>query len=297
VNFRRYRLALSALLLASTSTIPQAAWAANEVAPSVANAAADGSDGPELVVTGARDTRAAEVQKTPLSITSLEGEKLAQQGITTIRELGNIVPNLYQARTTVSYLNATFFLRGIGEADAQGEPSVPVYLDGIYVPKTLGSQSELLDVERVEVLRGPQGQAFGHSAADGAILISSNVPDETTKLKAQVSYGNYNDFRAGLAVSGPLAQGVYAGLAASYHRRDGFNENVVVGKDVNDVNYFAARGKLRFVPSDDLDVLVTASVVHDTSSARGVQDLLRGDRNVYNQLYPYQKFDQQTVSL
>ena len=72
---------------------------------------------------------------------------------------------------------------------------------------------------------------------------------------------------------------------------------MVVGKDVNDVNYFAARGKLRFVPSDDLDVLVTASVVHDTSSARGVQDLLRGDRNVYNQLYPYQKFDQQTVSL
>lgn len=292
-----YKLASSALLLASASTISQAAWAASEGTAADAETALAASDGPELVVTGARDNHAAEVQKTPISITSLDGDKLAQQGITTIRELGNIVPNLYQARTTVSYLNATFFLRGIGEPDAQGEPSVPVYLDGIYVPKTLGSQSELLDVERVEVLRGPQGQAFGHSAAGGAILISSNVPDETTRLKAQVSYGNYNDFRAGLAVSGPLAQGVYAGLAASYHRRDGFNENVVVGKDVNDVDYFAARGKLRFVPNDDLDILVTASVVHDTSSARGVQDLLRGDRDVYNQLYPCQKFDQQTVSL
>jgi iron complex outermembrane receptor protein len=290
-----------AFLLASASAFPQFTLAAEAAdggaAETETTSTGTTSADAELVVTGRRDDRNAQIQQTPVSITSLSGDKLVQQGITTVRELGNIVPNLYQSRTAVSYLNATFYLRGIGESDAQGEPSVPVYLDGIYVPKTLGSQSELLDIDRVEVLRGPQGQSFGHSAAGGAILISSTVPDDTTRIKAQAGYGNYNDIRAGLALSGPIAGGVYGGAAVSYHRRDGFNTHVSTGRGVNTVDYLAGRVKLRFIPSDDLDILLSASVVHDNSTARGVQDLLRPDRDVYNQIFPFQKFDQRTASL
>lgn len=139
----------------------------------------------DLVVTGRRDDRNAEIQETPLSITTLSGAKLSQQGITNVRELGNVIPNLFQSRTAVSYLNTTFFIRGVGEA--QGEPSVPVYVDGIYIPKTLGSQSELLDIERIDVFRGPQGQAFGHAAAGGAVVMTTTLPSETPVFRAQAS--------------------------------------------------------------------------------------------------------------
>lgn len=289
------RQTMAFLLLGTPlSALPFAAHAA---APDAANPPSAESDqtvagDAELVVTGKRDDRIAQVQSTPVSVTSLSGDKLIQQGITNVRELGNIVPNLYQSRTAVSYVNSTFFLRGVGEQDAQGEPSVPVYIDGIYIPKTIGSQSELLDIERVEVLRGPQGQAFGHSAAGGAILINTNVPGETPTFKAQLGYGNYNDVRAGLTASGPIGGDFYAGAAVSYHRRDGLNRNVTVNRDVNTVDYLAGRFKLRYAPSSDFDVLLTLSGVRDRSTARGVQDLLRGNRNSYNQIYPFNRYDQ-----
>lgn len=251
----------------------------------------------DIVVTGERDDRIAEVQKTPLAITSLSSAKLEQSGITSTRELDNIVPNLYQARSTVSYLNARFFIRGVGESDEQGEPSVPVYMDGIYIPKTLGSQSELLDIERVEVFRGPQGQAFGHSAAGGAILISSIVPDETPKFRATASIGNYFDWRLGVAASGPIGEDVFGSVAVSYHSRDGFDKHLVTGRDVNTVDYLAGRTKLRWLPADGLDIQLSLYGVRDRSTARGVQNLLFNDRDAHNQLFPEQRFDHLTGSL
>ncbi|MEJ5977918.1 TonB-dependent receptor [Novosphingobium sp. PS1R-30] len=251
----------------------------------------------EIVITGRRDERQSEVQRTPLAISSLEGARLEQSGITAVRELDNIVPNLIQARTVVSYVNARFFLRGVGEPDEQGEPSVPIYVDGIYIPKTLGSQSELLDIDRVEVFRGPQGQAFGHTAAGGAIVISTTVPDETPKLRATASYGNYNDWRLGLATSGPIGKDLFASLAVGYHSRDGLDRHLVTGKGVNTIDHLEGRAKLRWVPDDKLDIQLSLYGIRDRSSARGVQNLLFDDRDARNQLYPAQKFDQLTGNL
>jgi len=286
---RRHFLAGTALLAMSA---PGHAATAGTAADADQGMVADA----DLVVTARRDDRTAQIQDTPLSITTLSGAKLSQQGITNVRELGNAIPNLFQSRTAVSYLNTTFFIRGVGEADAQGEPSVPVYVDGIYIPKTLGSQSELLDIERVDVYRGPQGQSFGHSAAGGAILISTTTPGETPVLRAQASIGTYDDYRLGFVAAGPVARDVFASLAASYHSRDGFNRNVTVGRDTNDVDYFTGRAKLRFTPAAGLDIVLSLSGIRDRSTARGVQDLLRGDRKSYNQIYPDQRFDQLTAS-
>ncbi|HEX7873232.1 MAG TPA: TonB-dependent receptor [Sphingobium sp.] len=289
--FSSFLLSASALALASPAHAISEANA-DDADASAGAAAADDSSNTDLIVIGRPNERVQEVQATPISITSLSGDKLNQQGITNVRELGNIVPNLFQPRTAVSYLNSSFFLRGVGESDAQGEPSVAVYVDGIYVPKNLGSQQELLDIERVEVFRGPQGQAFGHSAAGGAILITTNVPGETPVLKAQLGYGTYNDTRAGIAVSGPLANGVYGGLSLSYHYRDGFDRNVTVGRDVNTIDYLAGRTKLRFVPNDKLDILFTVAGVRDRSTARGVQNLLFNDQEAHNQIFPYNQYEQ-----
>ncbi|HEX7819066.1 MAG TPA: TonB-dependent receptor [Sphingobium sp.] len=272
------------------ANIAAEAEADTDAGTSSAEGAANGDT--ELVVVGRANERIGQVQEIPISITSLSGAKLEQQGITNIRELGNIVPNLFQPRTAVSYLNSSFFIRGVGETDAQGEPSVAVYVDGIYTPKNLGSQQELLDIERVEIFRGPQGQAFGHSAAGGAILITTNTPSETPVLKAQIGYGNYNDTRAGFAVSGPLATNVYGGLSASYHYRGGLDRNVTVGRDVNTIDYLAGRGKLRFTPTDKLDIIFTLAGVRDRSTARGVQNLLYNDQDAHNQIFPYNQYEQ-----
>ncbi|HJT38727.1 MAG TPA: TonB-dependent receptor [Sphingobium sp.] len=287
---RHWPLAAS---IAALAAHPACAQTPIDDAATEANSAAEA----EIVITGQKDDRLKAVQKTPLAITSLSNDRLEQSGITATRELDNIVPNLYQARTVVSYLNARFFIRGVGEADEQGEPSVPVYQDGIYIPKNLGSQSELLDIERVEIFRGPQGQAFGHAAAGGAVVITSTVPDETPKFKATASIGTYFDRRLGVAASGPLGGNVFGSAALSYHGRDGFDTHIQSGRDVNTVDYLAGRAKLRWTPGANLDIILSIYGVRDRSSGRGVQDLLRSDRNAYNQLYPEQRFDHLTGSL
>lgn len=297
--FRAYLLASAFVLLPLT-----AAQAATPAADAVSTPAETASDADaslaadaQIVVTGRRDAHIDQLQSVAASITALSGDKLAQQGITNIRELGAIIPNLYQTRTAVSYLNTNIFIRGVGEPDAQGEPSVGIYVDGIYVPKNLGSQQELLDIDQIDIYRGPQGQGFGHSAAAGALVINTITPDDTPRFKAQVAYGNYNDARLGLAASGPIGGDFYSGIALSYHRRDGLNRNVTLNRDTNNIDYLAGRTKLRYAPSDDFDVTLALSGVRDRSTARGVQNLQFGDRDAHSQVYPANRYDQLAATL
>ena len=258
----------------------------------VAAATADQSNVDELVVVGRREGRDEAVQRVPVAITSLSGLKLEQQGITSIRELGNIAPNLFQSRVAVSYLNTQLFIRGVGEPDAQGEPSVAVTVDGVYQPKNVGLQQELLDIDRIEVQRGPQGQDGGHAGPAGTLAITTVTPGNTPQFRVQASYGNYNDARLGVLASGPLGGKWYGSIAAGYHRRDGFSDNTTLDREVNNVNYLSGRGKLRYVANDALEFQLTIGGIHDRSTTRGVQDLLTNDFTSRNQLYPYNRFDQ-----
>lgn len=288
-------LAVSAMALAAvTAGRVVAATPAAAEPDEAAESAAASSD---IVVTAKRDSHGEQVQETPASITNLSGDALARQGITNIRELGVIVPNLYQTRTAVSYLNTNIFIRGVGEPDAQGEPSVGIYVDGIYVPKNLGAQQELLDIDQVDIYRGPQGQAFGHSAAAGALVITTVTPDATPRLKLQAAYGNYNDARLGIAASGPIGGDLFGGVALSYHRRDGLNRNVTLDRDTNTIDYLAGRTKLRYAPNDRFDVTLALSGVRDRSTARGVQNLLYGNRDAHSQVFPANRYDQLAATL
>ncbi|GGE14303.1 TonB-dependent receptor [Polymorphobacter glacialis] len=284
--FRRFFLATSAFAALSTPARAQ------QIAALEADTAAD-----ELVVTDRRDNRDTEVQKTPIAITSLSGLKLEQQGITSVRELGNIAPNLFQSRVAVSYLNTQLFIRGIGEPDAQGKPSVAVYIDGVYLPKNVGLNQELLDIDRVEVLRGPQGQDGGHAAPAGVLSITTIDPGDTPQFRVQASYGNWNDARLSFLAAGKLTGNLYGSLTAGYHRRDGFNRNTTVGRDVNDVDYFSGRAKLRLAVTEDFDLKLTVGGIRDRSTSRGVQDLLTGDKTSRNQVFPENSFDQLNASL
>jgi len=242
-------------------------------------------------------SRSVQVQTTPAAITSLSGAKLEEQGVGNLRELGNIVPNLFQPRTAVSYLNSSFFIRGIGEPDAQGEPSVAVVIDDLYWPKNLGANQELLDIDRVEVFRGPQGQEFGHSALGGVLRINSTVPTATTRFRALAEIGNYNDRKLSAAGSGALSENLFGSLALTDHLRGGFTRNVTVDRDTNDVNYQAGRGKLRWVITPDLEATLSLGGVRDTSTVRGVQNLAYGDELAHNQVFPYNSYRSLTRSL
>jgi len=290
---RPFRLLLlgASIQCAFQSAHAQAADAQPVAAPD-APTAAPAALADVVVAGGRRRARgdAVDVQNSAVSVTAISGAKLAEQGVTNLREIGNVAPGLAQSKTAVSYLNSSIFIRGIGEPDAQGEPSVAVYIDGLYQPKNLGLNQELLDIERVEVFRGPQGQAFGHSAEAGALRISTITPGPRTTLRALVSYGNYNDARLGLAASGQLAPDVFGSIAIGAHKRDGITPNVTLGRDTNNIDYGAVRGKLRLAPSKDLDIVLSAGGLRDHSTTRGVQNLADGDEDAHNQFYPRQAF-------
>lgn len=233
---------------------------------------------------------AVEVQKAPQSITAISGAKLEEQGVTDLREIGNLAPGLSQSRSPVTNLNSSIFIRGIGEPDAQGEPSVGVYIDGLYQPKNLGLNQEFLDIENVDIYRGPQGQEFGHSSNAGAVRITTATPGPEKTLHAKIAYGNFNDARIGLAAGGPLADNIFGSIAISGHARDGFTENVTVHRETNNAANLAARGKLRFTPTSDLDIVLSASGTRDHSTARGYANLANGDDAAHNEYFPRQQF-------
>ncbi|WP_426168926.1 TonB-dependent receptor [Sandarakinorhabdus sp. DWP1-3-1] len=124
------------------------------------------------------------------------------------------------------------------------------------------------------------------------LSITTIDPGDTPQFRVQASYGNYNDARLSFLAAGKLAGKLYGSITAGYHRRDGFNQNVTVGRDVNDVDYFSGRAKLRLAATDDFDIRLSVGGIRDRSTARGVQDLLTNDLTSRNQIFPFNEFDQ-----
>ncbi len=250
----------------------------------------------EQVVVTARSHVAARhdrLQHSAASVSELGAEKLQRLAITSTRQISNLTPNLYQPRATVGYSNSNYFIRGIGELDAQGEPSVGTYIDGVYLPRTIGTMQELLDIDAIEIDRGPVGFTTGHQAEGGAVRIDTAVPDHT-RFTAQTGYGTYNEWEAGFAASGPIVQDkVYASLAVNHHARDGLDRNYTLDALENDIDYTQARGKLRFTPNDRLDITLAFDGTSDGSTNRGYGNLLKPYRyGLYSSVYPKNNYSE-----
>lgn len=278
------RLALASVLLASTA-FSRTAWGAPV------------SSKPETVRVSGRSHAALRhdrLQHAAASASLLSAEKLDRLAITTTRQITGLTPNLYQPRATVGYSNSNYFIRGIGELDAQGEPSVGTYIDGVYLPRTIGTMQELLDLDGIQVDRGPVGFTTGHQAEGGAVRISTTVPDNRTRFIAETGYGTYNEWNAGFAASGPVVTDkVYASLAVEHHARDGFDRNYTLDRLENDIDYTQARGKLRFTPNDRLDITLAFDGTSDGSTNRGYGNLLRPYRyGLYSAVYPKNNYSE-----
>lgn len=209
----------------------------------------------EVIVTARK--REESLQDTPISITAFSGVALERQHIDRLDGVASSTPNLiFDTGTIFSGNNsaAAVYIRGIGQTDytLSAEPGVGIYLDGVYIGTTIGSVLELVDIERVEVLRGPQGTLFGRNTIGGAINVTSRLPDETFHGDLKATTGSYDRIDARGSVNVPVTDTLYARVSAATFNRDGFVDapNALSGDKLGDINRDAFRGALRFVPNE-----------------------------------------------
>ncbi|MWC42544.1 TonB-dependent receptor [Sphingomonas carotinifaciens] len=208
----------------------------------------------DIVVTATR--RAERLSDVPIAVSAIGQESLQNSGATDIRALGQLAPSLLVS-STGSEANASARIRGIGTVgDNPGlESSVAVFIDGVYRSRTGSGLNDLGEVDRIEVLRGPQGTLFGRNASAGLINIITKAPSYTFGGYGEATYGNYNNVRLAGAVTGPIIPDMLAfRIDGVFNKRDGFLYDVVNNTDYNDRNRYFVRGQLLFEPSSDIAV-------------------------------------------
>ncbi len=217
--------------------------------PSVEQAASDTS---EIVVTATRRNEA--LSDVPLAVSAVTAETLQNSGASDIRQLTQVSPSLLVSSTSSEAGAGVARIRGIGTVgDNPGlESSVAVFIDGVYRSRTGVGLTELGAIDRIEVLRGPQGTLFGRNASAGLISIITAKPRFKTEIGGELTIGNYDLRRAEAYATGGLSDTIAARLDGVWMKRDGFLEDVISGRDVNDRDRWMLRGQLLFEPSSDL---------------------------------------------
>jgi iron complex outermembrane recepter protein len=210
----------------------------------------------EVVVTAQKRTE--RLLDVPMSVATLTGEQLASAGITSTLELQQITPGVV---TTNNGLGFSPAIRGVSSsATTPGDESnVAIYIDDVYVGTPIAGFFDLQDIERVEVLKGPQGTLFGRNATGGAIRIVTRAPSFTPQAKLSADYGfDFEELNLGAYVTGPLSDTVAASLSGSYRTGDGYVEGIGpnVGRQYAEPDNYVYRGKLLFQPSDGFKVTV-----------------------------------------
>lgn len=232
----------------------------------------------EVMVTARR--REENLQSVPAAISAVSGELLDSSYTVNTQSLSQLVPSLYY--NSANPRNTAYTIRGLGSntlsisaANDGIEPGVGFYVDQVYHGRPATAAFDFTDVERVEVLRGPQGTLFGKNTTAGAIHVVSREPTFEPEANGEVSFGDYDFFQTKGAVSGPLFSDVVAGrLSAQVTRRDGLIRNVRTGQDLNELDNYAVRGQLMFVPTENLKLRLIADV-SDLDAACCTQNFLR----------------------
>ena len=220
----------------------------------------------DIVVTATR--RESNLQSTPVAVSVIGEEFRSNQNVITTRDLAGQIPGLYTAPSGITPLTNTFFIRGIGNSDPIFDPTVGVYIDDVYLPRAINGMSDLTDVERVEVLRGPQGTLFGANSAGGAIRDVTRTPGDRFDLRADAGYGNFDTINAHGYLAGPIVPGVLAAsVAVARDQHDGYTWNPSLGTHVNDQRTTGGRVKLVFTPTSTLKVTLSGDGTIDRSQA------------------------------
>ncbi len=276
---RKIAITVSTLALAAPL-----AWGAF-AAPAAAQDAAIQADEPEastasegvIVVTARR--REESLQDVPIAVTAYSGEALAQAGAIDITDVAQTTPNttLEASRGTNSTLSA--FIRGVGQQDPVSgfEQGVGIYLDDVYLSRPQAAVLDIYDVERIEILRGPQGTLYGRNTIGGAVkYVTRMLPDEPS-LKLRGTYGTYDQADAVITASAPVHDVVRVGGSVARLSRGGFGDNLTNGLDNYNKDVWAGRGTLEFGGyGEPVLVRITGDYTKDESNPRGGHRLIPG---------------------
>ncbi len=221
--------------------------------PALAQQADQASD--VIIVTAQK--RSQDIQDVPVAVTALPGDALQSQGVTDVMDLNALAPSL-QVKTDDNAANPKIFIRGIGLNDFNPNTAsaVAIYSDGVYIGSPLAQMGAFFDLDRVEVLRGPQGTLYGRNTTGGAINLITRKPGKKFEADAYVERGSFENTTIEAGVGGPLPYDKIAYRAsATYVTNDGYTLNRLTGNRGNDADRLSARFQVAWTPSDTFDAL------------------------------------------
>ncbi len=226
------------------------------VAP-IAMAQDDADEGARRLstVTITATKREQTLQDVPVAVSVVDNTTIEKAEIQDLNDLQSVVPSLRVGQLQSS-ANTNFIIRGFGNgANNVGiEPSVGVFVDGVYRSRSAAQISDLPNLQRVEVLRGPQSTLFGKNASAGVISIVTRKPQFETQGSIEATAGNFNAFRMKGDLTGPLSDTVAYSLAGNINTRDGYADDIATGEETNERNRWGVRGELLFTPSETLEL-------------------------------------------
>lgn len=260
--------------LGPVSSVPGAAGP-GAAAPNVGNvgSAKDAENGGlgEIIVTARRVEE--NLQTTPISVSVFSPQNLQQLGVTTLSQLQNFTPNLTISEANGG--NASIFIRGVGQNDfiISQDPGVGTYIDGVYIARQFGGLLDTLDLDHVEVLRGPQGTLFGRNTEGGAInLLTARPRFDQTSAFVDFAYGTRNRVDAQAQLNLPLTDVLAARVSVSSRTQDGYIHNFYTGQDVGNTDRQTVRISLLAKPTDRLSLFLSGDYFRQRE--RGTQNNL-----------------------
>ncbi|WP_417942291.1 TonB-dependent receptor [Flavobacterium sp. RS13.1] len=214
----------------------------------------------EVVVSSRR--RIEKVQDIPIAVSVVTGKQAEQAGAFNVNRIKELVPSvqLYSSNPRNTGIN----IRGLGSpyglTNDGIDPGVGFYVDGVYYARPAATTLDFVDVERIEVLRGPQGSLFGKNTTSGAFNITTRKPSFTSGADFEVSYGNYAFLQAKASVTGALSKKIAGRLSFSGTQRDGLVDNIATGRATNTLNNQGIRGQLLYTPSENTNIILAADI-------------------------------------
>lgn len=222
----------------------------------------------EVIVTATK--RAEGLQDIPVTVNAFSAQAIQEAGIENALDVAVLTPSL-NINTNTNPFSSRMTIRGIGTAqtDPALEPSVGLFVDGVFLGRTGLGMSDLTDIERIEVLQGPQGTLYGKNSNAGAISVTTKKPNlEETEGYIEAQAGDYSLWRLTASVTGPLSDTVAYRISGSMHERDGYYDNAG-GDDLNDADNWNVQGKLLWEPTDELSLLLSAAHVDTDTTCCG----------------------------
>ena len=258
------------ILRTATALTPVLAFGLATPAFAQETAAADEEEGyGEIIVTA--QGRDQLLQEVPVAITVVDSELITNSGVTDVRGLRQLTPSLQSTTGQSSATGVVLSIRGIGTAgDNPGfEPAVGVFVDGVFRARAGLALSDMPELERVEVLRGPQGTLFGRNTSAGALSIVTAGPKFDFGGYIEGSYGNYNEKTVKLGVTGPLSDTLAVRVDGGWRERDGYITEINTGKDINNVDRHFARVQLLYDNGDNVQFRMIADTARTNEECCG----------------------------